>query len=141
MTTIAYKDGVMAGDTRAVIDEVIEPGHYRKVFKLKDGSLIGFAGNVPDIQAMIREMKKDPNKTMPGKSDLYAIKVTQSGKVMERDAGGWSESEDAKYYAIGSGRVPALVAMHCGKSAKQAIEIAMKFDRNTGGKVQTVRLK
>ena len=58
-------------------------------------------------------------------------------KILE--SAGWVETE-AKYYAIGSGRLPALVAMRCGKSARQAVKIAMDFDKNTGGKVRSVQL-
>lgn len=37
-----------------------------------------------------------------------------------------------RVFATGSGRDYALAAMHCGKSAKEAVEIAAFFDINTG---------
>jgi ATP-dependent protease HslVU (ClpYQ) peptidase subunit len=141
MTTVAFRDGVMAGDTRIIYGDMIERGHVRKVFRLKSGLLLGFAGDAHDFQRIITELKQNPNKLIPTKSDLNVIMVKLDGTVMERDTGGWTQAENAKFYAIGSGRVPALVAMTCGKTAAEAVKIAMMFDPHTGGKVQTVRLK
>lgn len=141
MTTVTYKAGIMAGDTRGVTGELVEPGNFRKVFKFKDGTLMGFSGEIHELQRIVKEIKKNPTVNVNTKSGkINALRVSPDGKVSELDDGGWIES-DAKYFAIGSGRVPALIAMRCGKSAREAVKIAHEFDRNTGDKIQTVRLK
>jgi hypothetical protein len=40
--------------------------------------------------------------------------------------------------AIGSGMDFALAAMACGKTAAEAVEIAARFDPNTGGRVDVI---
>jgi len=103
--------------------------------------LIGFAGDLTTISTIVSKLRKNPTGvfTVKSQNDLNGIMVKPDGHVMVLESGGWFGS-DAKYYAIGSGRVPAMVAMRCGKSAAEAVKIAMDFDPITGGKVQSVRL-
>ena len=143
MTTIAYKAGVLAGDTLIIDDDTIDPGVVRKVFRLENGTLIGFSGSRPAIQLAMRELKKHTDKLTAMQSAggaIEAIVVSTDGAVRQLEESGWTET-GAPYYAIGSGKQAALVAMRCGKSAKQAVRIAMDFDPHTGGKVQSVKLK
>ena len=148
MTTIAYKNGTLAGDSRIVSGDLIDQGEVQKVFKLGNGVLIGFAGTLSTIQEAIRELKKDPNTltiTKSGRKSKHrddwceAIVVYPDGLVKILEENGWVEKK-AKHYAIGSGSLPAEVAMRCGKTARQAVKIAMEFDGQTGGKVHTVQL-
>jgi hypothetical protein len=53
VTTLAYRDGIMAGDTLVADDEVRFPCHERKVHKLRDGSLIGLCGDLAQTQGFI----------------------------------------------------------------------------------------
>lgn len=143
MTTIAYKNGVLAADTRCTIEDVIDPSQHKKVFRFKNGALIGLAGDTGVMMNVLKKLRRDPEdfETIKvDKKDLNAIYVKPNGKVFERDDNGWIPIT-AKYAATGSGYLAALVAMRCGKSAVQAIKIAMEFDKNTGGKVRSVKLK
>lgn len=140
MTTIAYKDGVLAADTRATIGDVIDPSEHKKVFRLKNGALVGIAGNSGETHTVLKKLRAKPDDFMNIKFGNNAIYVKPDGAVFEHDGGGWSKIT-AKYAATGSGFVPALVAMRMGASAKEAVKIAMDFDKNTGGKVRSVRLK
>ena len=45
------------------------------------------------------------------------------------------EQLDEDFWAAGSGRQAALAAMHCGKSAVEAVRIAARIDSFTGGRV------
>ena len=144
MTTIAFRDGILAGDTRICSDDRIEPGHARKVFRLRNGVLVGFAGTLALIQSTLAALRKSPDSNVEVKVDeeneLHALIIYPNGRVRELDSAGWTEVK-AKYHAIGSGSRDALVAMECGKTAAEAVRVAMRFDTNTGGKVQTVSLK
>jgi 20S proteasome alpha/beta subunit len=145
VTTIAYRDGVLAGDTRSTnqSDEIL-PGHVRKVYRLRNGSLIAFAGMLASIQAVVSKIKKDPNGILTiSKSDgsnIEGLLIYPDGKVMQFDGSGWT-SVKADYYAIGSGAVVARVAMRLGLSAKEAVRLAFEFVPSTGGRIQTVKLK
>ena len=105
--------------------------------------MIGLAGTVARVQELARQLRKTPDVLhikIPKDEELNALVVYPDGVVRELDGAGWIEVK-AKYYAIGSGSTAAMVAMECGKSAADAVRIAMKFDNNTGGKVQSVKLK
>ena len=144
MTTVAYFRGVMAADTRCTAGDEIIPGTVRKVFRLKNGTLVGLAGNVADVQNVVRELRKNPDKLeikQPKNGDeITALVVYTDGQVRELEGAGWV-CVKAPFHAIGSGALEAKVAMRCGKSAAQAVKIASEFDTKTGSKVQTVKLK
>ena len=44
------------------------------------------------------------------------------------------------FYAIGSGDMAAMAAMHMGATAGQAVEVAAKVDLGTGGIIETERV-
>ena len=44
-------------------------------------------------------------------------------------------------YAIGSGADHAFTAMDCGCSAKEAVQMAVKRDTCTGGRIRSFKLK
>lgn len=50
-------------------------------------------------------------------------------------------SADEAPMAWGSGRVAAMAAMMCGRSASEAVAIAARLDSNTGGPVTTIKTK
>jgi ATP-dependent protease HslVU (ClpYQ) peptidase subunit len=143
VTTIAYKNGIMAGDSRITAGEdEISPGAVRKVFRLSNGTLIGFAGTLAKIQEVMKQLRKTPSKIdfkVAKGEELHALIVYSDGVVRELDSEGWTEIK-APYYAIGTGSLVAKVAMACDKSPAEAVRMAMKFDKNTGGKVQIVKL-
>lgn len=147
MTTIAYRNGVMAGDTRISNESDIDVSAFRKVYKLRSGALIGFAGNVGDIQKTIDALHVNPNNLgfTPEDDEFEALLVLPDGKVRHWQDATWFDI-DAKFFAIGSGGDAANVAMHTMMvlgaeiDPRKAIRVAMKFDKGTGGKVHTVRL-
>ena len=50
-------------------------------------------------------------------------------------------SEIENFYSIGNGRKFALAAMECGKSPREAVEVAIKYDIYSGGEVQEEIIK
>ena len=145
ITTIAYKKGILAADTRISTENEIDISEFRKVFRLKNGVLIGFAGEVGRIQKTINALRRNPDditviKGTRGGNELEALLVGHDGSISHFDGSNWFEV-NAEYYAIGSGDTHAIVAMYMGASAKKAISVAMHFDKNTGGSIRTVKLK
>ena len=146
MTTIAYRDGILAADTRAT-DDGYHPGIARceKLFRV-DGDIIATAGD--DAPGMVfvdwypkrKKRVKPPAKLIDGDADFCCLVLTKEGlwwydkwcrpgKVMH------------DFYAIGSGGSYAMGAMDRGATAAQAVETAMRYDCYTGGDVVTMQLE
>lgn len=143
MTTVAYKNGVMAAD-RAISGS----GHIgtaRKVWKRKsDGALVGGCGTVSVIQKWAEWFLTGERGNSPGlgsdeDSASQMMVVRPNGTVENHDRYGRAVFE-APYYAIGSGTDYALGAMAFGASARQAVASSMKHDHCTGVGVQHVKL-
>lgn len=143
MTTIAYRDGVLAADTRATDDEY-HPGIYRceKLFR-KDGAIIATAGD--DAPGMIfvdwyGSNKKPPERLIAGDADFCCLVLSPAGLFWYNKWCRANKVMDA-FYAIGSGAAYAIGAMKFGATAEEAVKCAMEFDCYTGGDVTTMRLE
>lgn len=143
MTTVAYKDGVLAADRAISANGHI--GATRKVNRRKsDGALIGWCGTVSVCQKWAEWFLAGERGTAPGlgsddESASQVIVVRPDGSVEQYDRYGRAVY-DAPYYAIGSGTDYALGAMAFGATARQAVAAAMKHDHMTGSGVQYVFL-
>lgn len=148
MTTVAYRNGVMACDScwshQSAVDTL-----QKKVIRLKSGALLGQAGD-NDAREIINILNKIGNeKLLPLRTELHRIRceffgllVMSSGKMFkiatthqapetwtdefEDDLGIWPVR--GKFAAIGSGSDFAIGAMAHGASAKQAVRIACRYD-------------
>jgi ATP-dependent protease HslVU (ClpYQ) peptidase subunit len=138
VTTVAYKDGVLAGDTRECAGGLISPGRLHKVHRLPDGSLFGLSGSVENSHVLLNALLQ--NTHAPELEDIEAIHVHTDGSLWRFESKIWVPL-DMDFYAIGSGTPYALVAMRWGASAVEAVEEAMNFDAFTGGEVLAVSLE
>lgn len=140
MTTIVYRDGVLAGDTRITIEEEIQPGHCRKVFKLKDGSLFASSGDYEGGERLLEAIKKKlPTPICKSGGEAFGLHIKPNGAVWYYEGTRWSRCHNP-FYSIGSGRAYAFGALHMGATAAEAVSVAMKCDMYSGGRVQTVRI-
>lgn len=57
MTTIVYRDGVLAGDTLVTDSNGFRVGEMTKVIKFKDGSLFGVAGTCSGCSQVMEALK------------------------------------------------------------------------------------
>jgi ATP-dependent protease HslVU (ClpYQ) peptidase subunit len=147
MTTVVFKDGVMAGDSRGNdvnIGNIIIPKVFRKKIKGKT-YLFGVAGYW-DAALMFIEWYKTRDKELkerlirlPGESG-FDVLIWDGVKLMYSDEFMYLTELTEPYYAIGSGAAYAITAMDCGKSARQAVQMAMKRDSNTAGRVVSMKL-
>jgi len=137
VTTIAYRDGVLAGDSRVTNGDLICPETVTKVIKLPNGSLLGCAGTLRDVFELRNALvEKHP---LPDLKKVTALLITPDEQLWSYDRTTWNEM-DAPYYAIGSGEQFALAALWMGADAVQAVKCGIHFDKNSGGRVRTVRL-
>lgn len=141
MTTIAYKDGVIAYDGRQTRNSRIVSDTSQKC-KVVDGVSFFLSGTVCDEQALIAAYFGTPSSA-PVECSGY---VVDSGKLMmvghDDDTGIWKQDLDpSNPDAIGSGAPYALAAMDMGASAAEAVRAAMKRDIYSGGKVTKITIK
>jgi hypothetical protein len=152
MTTIAYKDGVMACDSRWSYNDAVD-SVQTKIRRLASGGLIGGSGDndAREIEALFDKVKTPaglPKRTelMNIRCDYLGLLVLPRGRIFkvasthlseahwgadfEEDIGVWEIN--APFAAVGSGKEFALGAMAAGKSAADACRIACRFDINSG---------
>jgi ATP-dependent protease HslVU (ClpYQ) peptidase subunit len=137
MTTLAYKDGVLASDSLTTNGDT-KNGDTQKVFKLPDGRLIGICGSVENGLVLVQALKGGAEKP-PKLADVEALLVDTNGSVY-RYEGKLFRKLRTKYIAGGSGMDYALSALWMGADAVKAVRAGIYFDKNSGGRVQKVCL-
>lgn len=155
MTTLAFKAGVLASDSRATWDGHIKSSCCKmwriqsRVEPVKGECLLAIAG---DLYAGLlfkdwMEQGGEPKLKDRGVigddgdagGDFDALIVHRSG-VYGANFLCRLERIDEDEWAHGSGRLAALAAMACGKSAIEAVRIASRFDAYTGGRIVSMTL-
>jgi ATP-dependent protease HslVU (ClpYQ) peptidase subunit len=149
MTTIAYKDGVLACDSAWSEDSRII-GLITKIKRLDTGVLYGAAGAGDDRALLTLLQKVREPDDLPSCDDLWNIHSDISALVVFPDQSVYlvyTGSEDCGVMplgepaAVGSGKWLAIGAMEAGKSAVDAVKIACKRDCHSKGPVHSLALK
>lgn len=138
MTTIAYRDGVLAADT-AMCQGGVMVGSVVKIARRFNGDMCGSAGDAVYNAAFTRWFVLGEDGPAP--EAKQETNYFDRG-VIFRKAGGIDVFEPrgrfsviASYFAIGSGKESALGAMFAGASAFDAIRAACAHDPHTGGEI------
>ena len=144
MTTIAIKDGIMACDSQVTAGSVRTLLKFQKVIRHEE-CFYGFAGDCHYI-SLVKEYIKGMIgiEDIPDAVSLVVLCLPKVGKPFEmtiRKGFVTALNIDIPYYSIGSGSEFATTAMLCGKTAKEAVEVAKVFDVYTGGSVKTYSFK
>jgi len=137
MTTIAYKDGVIAYDSRVTAGNTIITDKEDKRHE-RDGVSFFVAGDDDGIQAVMDAYFGKREDLKPGSAAF----VCEGSKVIKAaicgEEGYWTAKLDPEeFYALGSGSDHAVTAMDMGATAEEAVRMAMKRDCCTGGEVRT----
>jgi len=148
MSTICYKDGIIAGDTMMSFNSELCNG-VKKVGRLDD-YLFGFVGHLAIMHRMYAWIDLIPDDVAPQDFYLHLEDMPDMGELsgtvmlVGKDRRIWSIGSDGsslrltgEYEAIGSGSTYALGALHAGKSAEESVKTAMHYDAYTGGNVET----
>ncbi|HJV75467.1 MAG TPA: hypothetical protein VJ654_14670 [Noviherbaspirillum sp.] len=138
MTTIVCNRSGMAADRRISDMPMFQA---KKLFRV-GGSLIGVAGSMDQCLRFV-EWRRNPEvrPTFADSPSFSALELTSGGKIL------WWGSEmmpveiSEEFYAIGSGAPYALGALSAGKSLKEAVKIAARWNEATGPEVQTMNLR
>uniref|UniRef100_A0AAU6W498 Proteasome subunit beta n=2 Tax=root TaxID=1 RepID=A0AAU6W498_9VIRU len=136
MTTIAYKDGVIAYDSQITSGNTITYDDYEKCHEVKGVKFVmsGKTSDYEDLQSAWFGASVTRN--------LEAAAIVFDSERLwyigaDTDSGFWKCPIDGKgLYAIGSGADHALTAMDMGATAGEAVEMAKKRDTGTGGQVR-----
>lgn len=140
MTTIAYRDGILAADSASWDANGIYFGRTRKIHRLVDGSLLAGAGCDSMVQRVANWLNDfcefpdvDPEKEM---DRFQGLLIEPGRRVFYMDQSlEQSELVDIPFVAIGSGHELALGAMAMGATAREAVMIACQFDAHSRGPV------
>lgn len=137
MTTIAYKDGVLAADSRCTDGNTIIPAKMRKLHELPDGSIYTFTGSASEGMGMLQAILNHEVQPVWKVGSTIAVRVFPTGKVHIFEGTTWFEMT-ARLASWGSGSDFAYGAMMVGASATEAVKAAIKLDKNSGGPVRTI---
>lgn len=148
MTTIAYRDGVMAADSGVWNSNI----GYRTAIKIAvgpDGSLHGVTGSAGDALSYLRWVESGMDGSIPkpevtnreeGRSAFNALVVPPTGDIIRIwTAFGWEDHHAAAFFALGAGSEIAVGAMAAGASAERAIEIVAEHSAYALLPVRTIR--
>jgi 20S proteasome alpha/beta subunit len=141
VTTIAYKDGVIAYDSRTSAGDVITDDDAEKSIQI-EGKHFFLCGATSDRMRLVNlylgkatdEKNVDCSAIVVDGGDLFLAAV-------DKEDGFWFQPlRKDRVHSIGSGSNFALTAMDMGADAVKAVEMAIKRDCKTGGKVRTFKL-
>jgi hypothetical protein len=153
VTTIAYRAGIIAADSRMTY--TTDGGGSRKHLCTKlyrktitEGrrtfeAIIATAGESSPALVFVDwygSGKPIPEMLRDLGGDFTCLILTPRG-LYEADVYCRPDQILEPFYAVGSGSKEALAAMHCGKSAREAVEIASRIDPYTGGRIVSMRLE
>lgn len=153
MTTIAYKDGILACDSAWTDDRECVGTLLTKLFVLPGGAVVGEAGD--NDSRCVRELLKNVKciEKLPTAKDLAECKIDyvsiivfpdgRFAKIMidHDDKKGWIAQAwecNRGFIACGSGGEMALGFMGAGKTAAEAVAFTCTWDPNSKLPVHTV---
>jgi ATP-dependent protease HslVU (ClpYQ) peptidase subunit len=141
MTTIATDGRAMAADGRSCIADRVSGAHVQKMRRLKDGSVLGLAGNLADLEQMVDWFNGGEQGRKPKiDSQSDAIRLMPDGRLLHYTNALLPSPIDPPF-AIGSGADFAIGAMDEGAPPKRAVERAIVRDPFSGGKITVLALK
>lgn len=139
MTTIAWDGKTLAADKRATGNLPI--AIITKIFRLvyeDHHYLIGAEGEINICNQLTNWARQGFKESMFSGADttvtkarMLVIKDDYTIQVYGNNSY-YPYAIQNTFYALGSGRGYAIGAMHCGKNAIEAVEIASLYDHHTG---------
>ncbi|USN15553.1 nucleophile aminohydrolase [Brevundimonas phage vB_BpoS-Kikimora] len=140
MTTIAYRDGVLASDSLVTMNGIRE-GSAVKIESHR-GVLFGGVGTWAAVVSFMAWVRKGAHGRCPMESsgaESTGFIIAPSGHAVLFSEYG-SLTVDRPYFALGSGRELALGAMAAGATASEAVHCALEYDIYSGGPVRVLTL-
>jgi len=140
MTTIVYKDGIMAADTLVQTNGI--SGHSKKIKKVNN-TLFGIAGEISVFDDVIKwwfdtkTLESFPSYIKGFETSVLIVPPNRKISIVVCDKPVILNFTE-KIWAIGSGDHLAFGALAMGASAKEAVKVSIKYDSYSGGKVMEI---
>lgn len=146
MTTIAYRDGIMAADSRAYGGDKRSIGMKTKIHLLSDGTLFGCSSSCVGADGILRRWVDagcPPAVGSDVKPDSFELLLIRpNGDVFfAHDNLDLTGPLSAEFHAIGSGYQFAIAVMTMGFDAVKAVEVASQCDIWTDGPITQLKLE
>ena len=144
MTTIAYRDGVLAADS-LLTDGNLICGSVSKLATSKHGAIGGAVGRLERTLEFLRWLetfdvdRRNPD-VAPVAEGADGLIISPKERIFLWTGGKQLVVLDAPFAAIGSGAKVAMGAMAAGATAEQALRICRDYDIYTGGRIVTLRV-
>ena len=145
VTTIAYREGVVAGDTGSAMGYALTNDAI-KVARGVGGAVHGCSGAGACCSEYLEWVKSGyrgnpPMPEMDGESSTFIILKSERVGSVEIISARGTERYETAYFAIGAGAEVALGAMHAGADAEGAVNAAIAHSTCTSGRVISVKLE
>lgn len=143
MTVIAWDGKTLAADKMACAQGY---GYtVTKVRRLRDGRLAAFCGDGDSAMELLAWLEGSLNPATYPESqktnDTSAVVIQPDGTVLSYGKTAFPQVIEDRIYAMGHGRDYALAAMHCGKTAREAVELVCRLDVYCGNGIDTLELQ
>lgn len=135
MTTIAYDGKTLCTDSLVTAGSLAF-GSGQKLFRLESGAALAICGSMLIGHEVMLWLDGKGAKPDLQDDDSFAA------LLIEPDGSAWEYGRHLRRFpacipwADGSGGTIAMVAMRCGKTAREAVEIACEMDVNSRGPIQ-----
>lgn len=143
MTTIAWDGMTLAADRQATVGNAVF-----MVNKLHrhDGWILAYFGDADAGEEVLTWFragaKPEDFPENQRKDDRFSpLLAIRRGEIIVFERTPQAVRYPPQRFAMGSGRDFALAAMHCGRTAAEAVEVAALFDPGTGFGVDTMVLE
>lgn len=156
MTTIAYRDGIMAAEGKMTLGDMVIKLDTEKVFWVNN-HLVGVCGRARAINTFVSWLQKQTdyhivNSEVGDLVDLIppvleddegytALVVTPSRQVLMYEGNTPIDMGVDVPMSVGSGSCFALASMKTGASAEEAVKVACELDVYSGGEITVVQLE
>lgn len=140
MTVIAWDGKTLAADKRST--DCGQPRTTTKIVRAPDGALVAACGDTGMARALrawwVSGHDTSQYPDADSKADLFI--VTKDGEQRLYQGSGHPILLEDKTFAMGTGRDYANAAMHYGRTAIEAVELACLWDSGCGNGVDTLTL-
>lgn len=140
MTVIVWDGCTLAADKRSTFGQA--PITTTKIRRVREGKhLIGAAGSTAKCRGMVDWYDKGAEpSTYKDFGDAQLLVVDEFGQAWMYDEAPWPVALGDAKVAIGSGMGEALVALACGKTAAEAVELVNRFNTTCGNGIDVLTL-
>jgi hypothetical protein len=142
MTVIVWDGTTLAADKQANVNDLMR--HVTKIRRSVTGALMGCTGELcQGLEVMAWYDKGALPEDFPSfqrDKDQYSpvMVITPQRQILLYELTPYPIVFEDESTAIGSGRDFAIVALHFGKNAREAVEVASHFCLSCGGGVDTL---